>query len=60
MDIKILKFIINNNNVVDKKDIDVPDQVLFGLILGIIRGPRKNFPKTYATVSLKKDIKNNK
>ena len=35
-----------------KKDDKVPDQVLFGLIFGIIRGPLIKLPKTYAVVSL--------
>ena len=35
----------------------MPDQVLFGLILGNIRGPPKYLPKIYAIVSLKKEIK---
>tara|TARA_B100001939_G_C16675014_1_gene501911 strand:- start:182 stop:373 length:192 start_codon:yes stop_codon:yes gene_type:complete len=45
IDIKILKFIKYKKSVVHKKDIEVPDQVLFGLILGKIRGPPKNLPK---------------
>ncbi|MDB3973377.1 hypothetical protein N9440_01210 [Alphaproteobacteria bacterium] len=40
-----------------KKDIDVPDQVFFGLIDGMIKGPFMILPKTYAEVSLTKDIK---
>ena len=35
----------------------VPDQVLFGLIDGVIKGPFNNLPDTYAIVSLKKAIK---
>ena len=35
----------------------VPDHVLFGLIFGKIRGPLKNLPEIYATVSLKKATK---
>ena len=34
--IKIQKI---KSKVVKKKDIEVPDHVLFGLIFGIIRGP---------------------
>tara|TARA_B100001287_G_C22238207_1_gene324655 strand:+ start:119 stop:226 length:108 start_codon:yes stop_codon:yes gene_type:complete len=34
------------NEVVTKIDITVPDHVLFGLILGAIRGPLKYLPKT--------------
>ena len=45
IDIKILKFIKYNKKVVQKKDKEVPDQVLFGLILGKISGPPKNLPK---------------
>ena len=45
IEIKILKFIKNNKNVVDKKDIEVPDHVLFGLIFGKMRGPPMNLPK---------------
>ena len=40
-----------------KKDIDVPDQVFFGLIDGMIKGPFMILPKIYAEVSLTKDIK---
>jgi len=40
-----------------KKDIDVPDQVFFGLIDGMIKGPFIILPKIYAEVSLIKDIK---
>lgn len=40
-----------------KKEIDVPDQVFFGLIEGIIKGPFIILPKIYADVSLTKDIK---
>ena len=36
----------------------MPDQVLFGLILGIINGPPTDFPTMYATVSFKKEINN--
>tara|TARA_B100000989_G_C19512398_1_gene459802 strand:- start:1659 stop:1790 length:132 start_codon:yes stop_codon:yes gene_type:complete len=39
------------------KDIKVPDHVLLGLIEGIINGPFISFPKIYASVSFKKDIK---
>ena len=39
------------------KEINVPLQVLLGLINDIINGPLSNFPKIYATVSLKKAIK---
>lgn len=60
MDTKILKFMMNSNIVVNKNDTDVPDQVLFGLVLGKISGPRKVLPEIYATESLKKEIKNNK
>lgn len=40
-----------------KKEIDVPDQVFFGLIEGMIKGPFIILPKIYADVSLTKDIK---
>ena len=60
IDIIILKFNVNKSKVVNEKDIVVPDQVLFGLTLGKIRGPRKYLPEINATVSLKKEIKNNK
>ena len=42
------------------KDIPVPDQVLFGLIEGIINLPFKFLPAINAIVSLKKLIKINK
>ena len=45
MDRKRLKFNINSNNVDKIKDIEVPDQVLFGLILGTIKGPAKYRPE---------------
>ena len=35
----------------------VPDQVLFGLIDGVIKGPFNSLPDTYAIVSLKKAVK---
>ena len=57
IDIKILKFNKNKSELDKKKDTVVPDQVLFGLILGNIRGPPKYLPKIYAMVSLKKEIK---
>ena len=53
---KILKLKINKRNVEAKKEIEVPDQVFFGLIFGKMRGPFNNLPETYATVSLKKEI----
>ena len=53
---KISKLKNNRSNVVDIKEIEVPDQVFFGLIFGKISGPFKYFPKIYATVSLKKEI----
>lgn len=58
MDRKKLKFNINSNNVDKTKDIEVPDQVLFGLIFGKIKGPAKYRPVIKAIVSLKKEIKN--
>ncbi len=36
---KILKLNKTNTYVDNKNDIDVPDQVFFGLILGMISGP---------------------
>ena len=54
---KILKFIKTKSKVVKKKDIEVPDHVLLGLIFGKIRGPRKDLPDIYAIVSLKNEIK---
>ena len=39
-----------------KKDDNVPDHVLFGLILGTINGPPNDFPTMYATVSFKKEM----
>ena len=53
---KISKLKNNKSNVVAIKEIEVPDQVFFGLIFGKIRGPFKYLPKMYATVSLKKEI----
>ena len=41
--------------VVKRKEIVVPDHVLFGLIDGVMRGPPIFLPKRYAIVSLKKD-----
>ena len=55
-DRRILKFNNNKINDVAMKEINVPDQVLFGLIFGIINFPAMNFPERYATVSLKKEI----
>ena len=60
IEIRISKLKVKRSNVVAKKEIEVPDQVFFGLIFGKIRGPLKNLPETYATVSLKKEIKINK
>ena len=40
-----------------RKEISVPDQVLFGLILGIIVGPLMYFPNKKAVESLIKDNK---
>tara|TARA_B100000886_G_scaffold12544_1_gene8130 strand:+ start:4794 stop:5024 length:231 start_codon:yes stop_codon:yes gene_type:complete len=57
IDKKILKLKKNKRNVVAKKDIDVPDHVFLGLMLGTIRGPPRDLPKMYAIVSLKKDIR---
>ena len=45
IDRRILKFNNNKINDVAKKEINVPDQVLFGLILGIINFPAKNLPE---------------
>ena len=39
-----------------KKDDNVPDQVLFGLILGTINGPLSDFPTMYAIISFKKEM----
>jgi hypothetical protein len=47
----------NKTNEDIASEIIVPDQVLFGLILGTISGPLKVFPKIYAVVSFKKEIK---
>ena len=44
IDTKILKFIKIKSKVVKRKDIEVPDHVLLGLIFGIIRGPRNDLP----------------
>ena len=52
----------SKKNVI-KVEINVPDQVLLGLILGIIEGPLNNLPKKNANVSLvneRKIIKKNK
>jgi hypothetical protein len=38
-------------------EIIVPDQVFFGLILGMISGPLNVFPAMYAVVSFKKEIR---
>ena len=45
IEIKISKLKNNRNNVVAMKEIDVPDQVFFGLIFGKIRGPLKYLPE---------------
>tara|TARA_A100001015_G_scaffold298172_1_gene380570 strand:+ start:480 stop:653 length:174 start_codon:yes stop_codon:yes gene_type:complete len=42
---KISKLKNNRSNVVAIKEIDVPDQVFFGLIFGNMRGPLKYVPK---------------
>jgi hypothetical protein len=42
---KTLKFIKIKSKAVKKKDIEVPDHVLLGLIFGIIRGPRNDLPE---------------
>ena len=60
IDTKILKFIKIKSKVVKRKDIEVPDHVLLGLIFGIIRGPRKDLPNINAIVSFRNEIKNNR
>mgnify|MGYP007000189713 CR=1 len=45
IEIKISKLKNNRSNVVAMKEIDVPDQVFFGLIFGKIRGPLKYLPE---------------
>ena len=45
IDKKILKFIRIKSKVLNKNDTEVPDQVLFGLILGKILGPPTNLPE---------------
>ena len=54
---KISKPIKNNKRDDKVNDINVPDQVFFGLIKGTINGPPIDLPNMYATVSLKNDIK---
>lgn len=51
------------NKKIKKLEIKVPDHVLFGLILGTIRGPLKNLPEKKANVSFVNErqiIKKNK
>ena len=57
IEIKISKLKNNRSNVVAMKEIDVPDQVFFGLIFGNMSGPFINLPAIYAIVSLKNEVK---
>ena len=52
---KILNSKYINRKVDKTNEHKVPDQVLFGLILGEIFGPFNNFPKRKAVLSLKKE-----
>ena len=56
INIENLKKKYNKQNEITKDD-KVPDQVLFGLIFGIIRGPLIKLPKIYAVVSLINETK---
>ena len=46
IEMKILKFIYNKSTVLEKNDMEVPDHVFLGLILGKIKGPDNNLPDT--------------
>ena len=54
-----VKILNSKSNKIKKDKIEednVPDQVFFGLIKGIINGPLRDLPKIYAEVSLINEI----